>query len=116
MGLAERLAGSFFGGEAPPSAVLVGLSWRGAELTVLGYDRVSTLRGEWQAAEAAASVSRLLRFGPFGRAVAIDAVFLVAPPDADRSSLPLGGDLRVLAGMTLEIEVSVALSEVAGGG
>lgn len=102
----ELLARTFFGLEAPPEVMELGLSYRGEELTVSGYVRALLPRGDWVVIEGDAT--RKVTFGPFGRAAAFDAAFLVVAGD-ERSVLSLDGDVRVLAGMVVEVEVAVVV-------
>jgi hypothetical protein len=109
MDLGELSIACLFGSRQPPAHYQVGLQWRGTELAVGGYKRVTVGRDEWQSAGTVASAN--VHFDGFGGPANIDAIVVYLPDGTALPPLPLDGDLHLgMADTAIDLEATVDMT------
>lgn len=109
MNLGELSIACLFGSRTPPGHYDVGLLWRGTELTVGGYKRVTVARDEWLSTGTVATA--VVHFDGFGGPANIDAIVVYLPDGAALPPLPLDGDLHLgFPDTAIDLEATVDMT------
>jgi hypothetical protein len=109
MDLGELSIACLFGSRTPPAHYEVGLQWRGEELAVGGYKRVTVARGEWLSTGTVATAA--VHFDGFGAPANIDAIIVYLPDGAALPPVPLDGDLHLgMADTAIDLEATVDMT------
>lgn len=110
MDLGELSVACLFGQRPPPDYYQIGLLWRGQELTVGGYQRITVPRGEWNRLGKTAVAA--VHFDGFGAPANVDSIAVYLPDGTALPPIPLEGDLRLgMPDTAIDLEAVVDMTE-----